>query len=274
MPTYGEKKKKDIIESVLPCMRKKARETRKTFRRINRQERRRVGQAVSNMYARGATASDVIDSYDADPFDFHYNLDADRRSAMWTRRDYDNLSSLYRWAPSQVEDVRLEDRASKIRSLLPDNVIGRHAAGHVADLDGFRVTHPSSWDFFRTTPEERNEARWIEYAEWHERLVILCENGKLSRFNDLRVSFKQVSTPISTEEYQQHRRNGTLSLWGIPWVTYDRRAESYMEHKYVFRPLLGRNDIPDFIAEAFDGWRRLPEKDIDTLKQTIKDLTM
>ncbi len=272
MPIYGEKKKKDIIESVLPATRKGARNSRATFRRINRQERRRMNNALSNLYARGAVAEDIVDDYDADPFDYQFTLDTDKQYAMWSRRDYDNLNALYRWAPSQVEGVRLEDRASKIRAILPDTTIGRHAAGHVKDLDGFRVDHEHERYYWRTTPEEREEAAWILYAEWHNRLAILCENGNLSRFNDERISFRQVKREISGEEYQQRQRDGLDKWYSDTWTYYDRGRESYVLVSYEFLPLLGRKEIPDFIAEAFTRNHR--GGNYDAMIEKIKELTM
>jgi hypothetical protein len=274
MPTYGEKKKKDIIESVLPCTRNAAQSFAKDIRRVKQNERRKVSHAITNMYSRGATADAVIESYDDQAFDWNYK-DPNKTWMVRERRDHDNLGALLRWAPTQIEDVRVQDRASKIKAMLPNNTIGRHAAGHVADLSEFEVDHPSlnPWKHYFSA-EALAEDRWIEYAEWHNRLVILCENGKLSDFNDMRLAHKQVRTHISHDEYHQRRRDGRLDSWNEGyWTYYSRPDESYVVLSYQFLPLLGRKEIPDFIAEAFHRRYRAPSN-YDKMVKTIKELTV
>ncbi len=269
MPTYGEKKKKDIIESVLPATRRGARNARREFRQINRQERRHVSNALASLYHRGAAGDEIVDTYDADPFDYQFTLDIDKRYARGDRRDYDNLNSLFRWAPTQVKDVRVQDRLTYIKAMLPDNVIGRHAAGHVENLDEFYVDHDADYRHNRRTAEDREADRWIEYAEWHNRLVILCENGKLGWFNDQKMALKAVREDIDFDEVQMLRRQRAAQQ-----VFYDRSTDSYYRKRYEFRPLCGHKDIPDFIRETFIHYPYfLPQGEVN-MRDMIRRLTM
>jgi hypothetical protein len=147
MPTYGDDKVKDIIESLLPSSaRKNARIDRKA---AHRKERRKVRR-----------------------FPLEYTPDRVRRheinEMMWTRRANDKVSSFMRWAVKASEHLDdPEDRFNYIKSLVPDNTIGRHALSHIDYLDefDFREYNYGRRNYTKAEREEHADAREREREE-------------------------------------------------------------------------------------------------------------
>ncbi|HJS83726.1 MAG TPA: hypothetical protein VJ742_12930 [Nitrososphaera sp.] len=111
MSSFGDKKVKDMIESLLPSTgRKKARWDRENAHRKERRKSKRW------------------------PLDTPVN-DRERRIAVndakWERRGKDKLSFI-RWAEEVTKHLPdPEDRYNFIKNLVPDNTIGRHALTHL-----------------------------------------------------------------------------------------------------------------------------------------------
>jgi hypothetical protein len=123
-----EEKLKDVAESVLPSRaRARARGQRRIIHHRHRSEDR---------YALVSARRDP-DGHD----DIGGLSERRRREAIgWMvsdRRDADNLGALLRWARARIEAdpalaaAPVEVQVAGFRSVLPDNVIGRHALQHI-----------------------------------------------------------------------------------------------------------------------------------------------
>lgn len=242
MPIYGEAKKRNMCRSVLPSTaRKGAREDLRNIKQRNRSSIRRELRQI----AQPQVADEVVANYDEASCDLSYYPNADINWAVRERRDADKIMPLMRWAPHLVRDVRLEDRLSKLRSILPDNLIGRHAISHLEYHDDFYLPDSSRWYDWRSYPkltdEERAWVRAVEYAEVERKLMLVIERGLLARFNKLMVwnetivlgwfRYDNDGTKVPLEKYQ----------WGA-------RQEVRLVSKH--RPLRGIHDIPNFIRDV------------------------
>ena len=81
--------------------------------------------------------------------------------------------------------MRLLDRESKLRSILPDNVIGRHALGHLKFLDDIAPRYPHEYYYYggRYTRPKINP--FVAYVDARDKLVgVLAKKGEHKRFNN------------------------------------------------------------------------------------------
>lgn len=129
--TYGEKKLKDVMEGVLPSRMRSASEAKRTVRQENR-------RAINSQLNR----IDTIDTYLDDPRieDLIYYPNKDIHYIVLDRRGADNISALMQWAEYRVKKEGItdpHDRYDFVKRIMPDNLIGRHALTHVADVKGF-----------------------------------------------------------------------------------------------------------------------------------------
>lgn len=186
--TYGEDKQRDMIRSILPSKSRKS--ARANLAGAKRRHRSRVNQNL-NKY-RGAYLTEAEDIYDEDGFDYNSYPDEEISEFVWERRNGDKDAPLVRWAAAQVQDIRLKDRLSHIRAMLPDNTIGRHAADHCRWDDAFWIPDTSYW-WWRLSDEQR-EARAALRTEERKRerqlakdllLQVLATNGAHKKFNSL-----------------------------------------------------------------------------------------
>lgn len=259
--TYGINKRRDIIESVLPCTRNHAKTHRKEVQRVHQEERVRTRSALNKF--RGKTADIAEELYDEDQFDYSYNEDAEIRRLMWERRDYDNLGALLKWAPTQIKDIRLQDRVSYMYSIMPNNTIGRHAVGHIADLEEFEVPHDSLYRFRRYykeyTPEEQAWLDAAEYAEVEKTLLKVLESPYIAKFNaeiwiDKKVEITRSEYDRAYYEWRQQRPRRYYSSLrvGADLLGGKGKNRRYFYYKKVSakRPLKGVHDIPAFVAEV------------------------
>lgn len=126
MPTYGDAKIKDMIESLLPSRARKTMRERKAS--VHRSQRRQANQRL----------------------DQHDVADKKRRQRIneikWERRDADNVAAFCRWAVAVTKHISDPlDRYNYIKSLLPDNTIGRHALTHIDFLPEFKSPRRPEW---------------------------------------------------------------------------------------------------------------------------------
>lgn len=123
-----DEKIKDMSESVLPSTRRRS--ARMDRRRAHKRHRTRQRDVLSGF--RGATDQDEYSAAFPDRRRCH-----DVTGVVWARRSADKVGSLNRWARMRVErDPQL--RAAPVSAqvghfahLLPDTLIGRHAAQHI-----------------------------------------------------------------------------------------------------------------------------------------------
>lgn len=259
--TYGASKERDMVRSVLPSTRRKGarhdlRNTKQGHRASLRQELRQIGK--------GLYSEDVIDNYDEAAADLNFYPNAEIREIMRDRRNGDKLSAFLAWAPHQVKDVRLEDRLSKMRKMMPDDVTGRHAVSHLEWEDAFAVPHDSfRWFYynrFRLTDEEKVWVGAVEYAAGVEMLMTVIERGLLRRFNEWPVM--KTRHRVSFEEWDANRykwrpsdeQSGRLAYgWRSNYSgdhSYVRIRGQYWRNTTVRRPLRGIHDIEAFVKEA------------------------
>lgn len=126
MPTYGRKKVKDMVRSVLPSTRGSATQVEKKI--AKKAARSKDTQAMKKMV-------EHIDAYD-DYVDEYKKMNIKVRGIVHDRRLYDKIAPLIRWAP-KVTSGKHDERLAQLRSMMPDNTIGRHAITHVQHLDEF-----------------------------------------------------------------------------------------------------------------------------------------
>lgn len=248
MPIYGEAKKRDICRSVLPSTKRKG--ARLDLQQIKQRNRSKVRRELRQI-AQPQAADEVVANYDEASYDLNHYPYEDIRSAVYDRREGDKLGALTRWAPHLVEDVRREDRLSKLRSILPDNLIGRHAISHLEYHDDFYLPNSSRWYDWRSYPkltdDEKAWVRAVEYAEIERRLKRVIERGLLARFNKLMHWHDRVRDGWVRETYntQTHRHETQYSdhnrgyAWKPNWIQAARH-----------RPLRGAHDICNFIKDA------------------------
>lgn len=277
MPIYGEAKQRNMIRSVLPSTHRKG--ARDDIACAKRRSRSRVNQSLRAY--RGA-ASEVIDNYDEWGDDLTVYPDREISDVVWDRRAADKTHPLERWAAAQVEDVPMEDRMSKIRAILPDNTIGRHAAQHVEYSDAFYIPHSDRFLFryemrYRWTAAEREWYNNANVAVFVERLHRLLEHpGAHKRFNDTEATRKIKKRVVPAAEVVEsplgHRffHNGTS-------VGYDHRRREWFYHEIVRRPLLGYHDIDDFLNEfnvpgAMVHWTKAGGSKWDHLDRILREL--
>jgi hypothetical protein len=118
-----------MIRSILPSTARKG--ARHDLAAIKRKSRRTVRQDLHAVVVDPEVWEERSGFNDYPYEDIAYAV-SDRRGA-------DNVAALQRWAPSQVKGVRPEDALSKMRGLLPDSTVGRHALTHIDHLEAFYV---------------------------------------------------------------------------------------------------------------------------------------
>jgi hypothetical protein len=123
-----DEKIKDMAESVLPSTaRRSARQER---RRIHRRQRARERDLL--VVVRGSA------EHDDGNVDFREKIRRQGITHMvWERRGADKTGSLERWAGARVDredslrNAPVDEQLQYFARLLPDNLIGRHAVGHI-----------------------------------------------------------------------------------------------------------------------------------------------
>lgn len=138
-----DQKAKDMAESILPC-------TRRTSARIDR-------RAIHGRHR--ARELDQLRHLELGMADTEFDVGIERartgevRDFVWDRRAADKVGSLQRWARVRIQRdhalrrLPLEDQVSAFAQLMPDNLIGRHAAEHIrwaleSDLRRARCAKP------------------------------------------------------------------------------------------------------------------------------------
>lgn len=246
MPTYGKAKERDMIRSVLPSSRRKfARDSKQA---IHQKRRSKVKQALhtykdviqtDEWYEIEAVLDDngrheapYTDIHDAD-----VRAKLDIRETVLDRRNGDKVQPIMRWAATQLQDVRLEDRLSKMATVLPDNTVGRHALSHIEDLDEYYVPYEGDrlWRYgYSSWSQERKDA-WaqkradeeflrtcrvaalIEYVQW------FWNNGLIDYLN------YYMCQPYEEEglSHWKRRKYGTNRPAPAPLKSY-HRISSYL----------------------------------------------
>lgn len=144
---YGDQKVKQMCRSILPSSARRS--ARYDKRRIHQRERRAVSQILHEI-----DSYDSAEDCDADlvnPVNFGwYGMN----DVIYNRRGADKVAPFERWAVARTKDINEPvDRLNYIKSLLPENLIGRHAITHVEFLDEFKVDYDHVLRYFRHVKE-------------------------------------------------------------------------------------------------------------------------
>jgi hypothetical protein len=158
--THGPAKRRDIARSVLPSTARKA--ARRKLAAVKRKNRRAVRSDLRSI-GRPRRAEPVVAEYDGAPFNPAAYPDAEINRTVRRRRDADKLGPVFRWAKATTRDLPLEDRLPAIRTVLADNLAGRHALSHLEWDDHFRIPDGclTWWDIRRRRPVDRIDLRAI-----------------------------------------------------------------------------------------------------------------
>lgn len=263
--TYGEDKKRDMIRSILPSKYRKS--ARDNIKGVKRRHRSKVNQAL-NEY-RGAHASDAEEIYDDSAFDYESYPNHEIMEWVWERRLGDKDAPLVRWAAAQVQGMRQMDRLSYIRSILPDNTIGRHAADHCKWDDAFYI--PDSGRWYNRISEEEREAIGIRRAEriaedrsLAENLLrqVLSTNGAHKEFNSMLSGNMEYYMEFETRHEAEREIKGASpdyprtddGYWVVTkYPHYSRRHGAWLVRVARRRILEGAHDVEDFLDIA-RGW--------------------
>ncbi|MFN8019132.1 MAG: hypothetical protein U0P45_13560 [Acidimicrobiales bacterium] len=149
MPTYGSAKHRTMARSVLPANAR--------ARKAARQAKRRVHGAV-RAAERGllstAAWDDAFDERVPRALDAQHGAHDGVRSVVSRRREADKVGPLLRWALASADELGADpaERVAKLRTLLPDGLIGEHAISHLEWEEAFDAS-PYRW--WRVTRDER-----------------------------------------------------------------------------------------------------------------------
>lgn len=178
MPIYGEAKTRNMIRSVLPSARRKS--ARFDLAAIRRQNRRNVRQELATFTRGTFMADDPCDAFDDFEAPVNRYPSAEITEVVWERRNADKLAPLEHWAAESTKHIADPvERYMKVKKVLPDNTIGRHALSHVRNLKGFEEPgyNPYKYSYFSAKPAPPKP----DYAAV---LMIVVERGKESDLND------------------------------------------------------------------------------------------
>lgn len=233
--TYGESKRKDMIESILPSRRRK-------YARSAKAEGIRRGRHRTKEALRRDPDEAILDiDYDNVEYDF-----------VMDRRNADNSAALTRWVTHKaVHDPEFrgldkEAQLAKFRAMMPDTTIGRHAADHAKwAIEG--VHKHESWpEYHRRRAEKRRRANQSAHDRLVNDLRMICD-AHLKAFNH---AIKQINnnTPRTW--------NGTYWVYAksIPRLEGYHDIERWITDTHVVRRHLDALDVVKRVVVAIEKW--------------------
>lgn len=139
---YGEEKRLQMARSILPSTwRGKARRFKQLDKRA---ARRRVAEALRGYDEELDEAVDLLE-----------DASVAVGCVVWQRRGRDKVNPLGRWAEAVTLAVPEESRLSRLRGVLPRNLIGDHALLHLARRAHFRCAHERMiWERRYRSPQQ------------------------------------------------------------------------------------------------------------------------
>lgn len=212
MPTYGDKKVKDMIRGVLPSTKRKwARDMK----------------AAENQAGRVRARSAMADLEKDLEGDFDFQDDRTRRKIRGVtkeRRSGDKVAPLQRWAPKVTEGAP-DARLAQLSKMLPKDTIGRHA-----------VTHVEFMKEFKQNPLHGNSTRWNRPQK---------ETEELRRKRFIRENRHELLRQVLATEGLHKALNRYLKL--THRNNYDLNGDPVGPTRP--RVLKGLGDIADFLKE-------------------------
>lgn len=250
MPIYGHEKTRTMVRSVLPSRARKDAKRRKDG--LHRQNRHVVDNSLRTL--RGV-ASDVIDDYEGDDFDYEYWDEPHRNNwggwddIVYDRRAADHLNHFQRWAYNTTKHLPKQNRFHTIEAKL-GGALGTHAMSHLSWLK-YDPLHPDEdlspfwrrngyWnDSYREFIKKRNDA--LEKA-----LRDIAHNDKArNKFNDY------MRKHASYDMYYEEVRMYTTTFHSRTNYAYDKKLEK-REFRGA-RTLNGYHDVTKFMRDVLDA---------------------
>ena len=246
---YGDEKLREMGRSILPSTWRGA---RRALRRCKRRHRRKVNMAL------GQVLRDP-DGELPDDLDPRSYPDHEIRSLVCRRQAGDKLNHFQRWAVAYTKDMGADPsgRLARVRSHLPDNLIGWHACVHLVLLEEFATdpTQHRGWGPRRAAPQRSPELlSRILRRVW--------EDADLSRL--LAAEIRRLHSPVRwivgygerIERRELRRPEG--SRWRGPRVSW--HLETHLEEVGPGPRLLrGIDDIDPFLDDL-ERARLAPER--------------
>lgn len=232
MTTYGDKKVKDMVRSILPSTARQRARTEKA--KANRAARRGVNMSMSDITRDPDEYDGIADFGDAE-------LPGELATVISDRRGYDKTAPIQKWAKA-VTSGDPETRLAKIASLLPNNTIGRHVIQHVKFMAEF---------------DQEREARNLLGLHRRKKYVTVTDAERA-------VMLEEIITRGLHAHFNKAMRLGHRSVKELVKGTgvYDIN-KVYIYAKYILkgpqsgRMLLGLHDIKPFLKDVRDAtqWR-------------------
>lgn len=232
-----DQKARDMSRSVLPSTARHL--SRKRRAQIHRTERARFRQELARLRA--------LDDPDDHEGDLCWQARDRMDDMVRTRREHDKVGPLLRWAQhAAAHDPRIagaspDEQLRHLRALLPEGVVGWHAAEHLAVVLGAgrfgsaRLRHRSMADGRRHDDE----------VPLREQVLAILAAGCHRLLNDrLRAAIprhQRVEVRVPAHVVDDPAAPGGRRLVPMQW-----------ERRTVERPvrlLLGRHDVDDFLAD-------------------------
>lgn len=197
MPIYGDEKARQMARSILPSTaRKGALDDLNEYRRT---ERKRGNDRLQKY--RNLSLSEAIETYedDNDPLDEWRSIPraCGWDDPVWERRANDKVAPIMRWAEAVTKDMPEGTRLDYLRTIMPNNKIGRHAVSHCRHIEPPRNPFeygrlPSRLSEYRKAADERRER---EAAQIRRDLNWIIESGLHRRFNQILKSRTYINYP-------------------------------------------------------------------------------
>lgn len=257
MPTFGSKKTKDMVRSVLPSTARKGSKDRKDG--IHRNHRRIERQAVKQI----ARDPDAFDEFTPDDKGYDHEISY----AVRERRNHDKVKPIMKWAQANTKGKH-DKRIAQMRKVLPKGTIGDHAITHLEGLKEFqnpdRAPYGENYTYVdRRSHAEKERSRRQSYEfrrEWLLKMFIerpwlhghlnnmLKNEHQVKRHSDYFVRRVPANLAGDAARFESHTGNS---------ITIGARTA---------RTLQSRKDVDNFLSDLSNGveW---PEPPIMTTSQ-------
>jgi hypothetical protein len=219
---YGDEKLLHMARSILPSSRRES-------ARAELAEAKRAARHRSKQDLRRA----MMDEDFADEADLCYYPNEKIRFIVGERRLADKLNHFVKWARERTKGLPAESRLSKVRGILPPNLIGWHAVQHLRMDEHFRPpSHPWNYVYGQRTYKH------IPRPDWKSILTTIVKTpGAHRMLNRFMVVHHKMTVWYQTAVIDLNR-NRTWGSTGVEYVGPERP-----------RLLRGIGDIDDFLDD-------------------------
>jgi len=226
---YGDAKARQMARSILPSTRRKsARDNLRAIKQRNRSRTRLELRLLNEDYE------------PRDGVDLTYYPMGEIRYEVRERREADKIKHFMSWAVKVTEDIPEPDgRLAKMRTILPDGLIGEHALDHLRFMDEFdRRTRL----YKAPTAEEIKACR----TQRHERRIRLLQEIVKSGWGHKMLN-RRISHTTTAWEIQKTTR--VVTPEGI--TTLKNNCTTEFHGPTVARKLGGLGDVETFLADLY-----------------------